>query len=53
LLLEHCERLWLLPPAEVLAELGVEVPALYEPQGRDHAEAGREVFAGIVGHGIG
>ena len=42
LLSEHCERLWLLPPAEVLAELGVEVPALYEPHGRDHAGAGRE-----------
>jgi hypothetical protein len=42
LLLEHCERLWLLPPAEVLAEVGAKVPVLCEPQGRGHAEAGRE-----------
>ena len=33
LLLEHCERLWLLAPAEVLAEVSAEVPVLYEPQG--------------------
>ena len=33
LLLEHCERLWLLPRAGVLAEVGVEVPVFYEPQG--------------------
>ena len=33
MLLEHCERLWLLPRAEVLAEVGPEVPVLCEPQG--------------------
>lgn len=35
LLSEHCERLWLLPRAEteMLAEVGLEVPVLCEPQG--------------------
>ena len=33
LLSEHCERLWLLPRAGVLEEVGVEVPVLCEPQG--------------------
>ena len=49
MLLEHCERLWLLSPAEVLAELGVEVPALYEPQGGAMPEqAGRSSPASWV-----
>jgi hypothetical protein len=30
---EHCGRLWLQPRAEVLAEVGLEVPVLCEPQG--------------------
>ena len=33
LLSEHCERLWLRPRAELLAEAGVEVPVLCGPQG--------------------
>ena len=33
LLLEHCERLWLLPRTEVFAEVALEVPVLCEPQG--------------------
>ena len=52
LLSEHCGRLWLLPRAGVLAEVGLEVPVLCEPpRGAMPEQAG--VFAGIVGHGIG
>jgi hypothetical protein len=36
----------------VLAEAGLEVPVLYEPQGGAILEQAG-VFAGIVGHGIG
>jgi hypothetical protein len=52
LLSEHCERLWLLPRAEVLAEVGLEVPVLCEPPGGAMPEQ-----AGSLrrhrGHGIG
>ena len=49
---EHCERLWLRPRAELLAEAGVEVRVLW---GRRAAPCLSRpgVFAGIVGHGIG
>ena len=52
LLSEPCERLWLLPPAEVLAEAGLEVPVPCELQGGAMPEQAG-VFAGIAGHGIG
>ena len=52
LLSEHCERLWLLPRAGVLEEVGVEVPVLCEPQGGAMLEQAGSL-AGIVGHGIG
>ena len=53
MLLEHCERLWLLAPAEVLAEVSAEVPVLHEPQGGGPCRSRPGVFAGIVGHGTG
>jgi hypothetical protein len=40
LLSGHCERLWLLPRAEVLAEVVPEVPVLCEPQGGMPEQAG-------------
>ena len=49
MLSEHCERLWLLPRAEVLAEVGLEVPVLCEPQGEAMPEqAGRSSPASWV-----
>ena len=42
LLSEHCERLWLLPRAEVLAKAGLEVPVLCKLQGGAMLGAGRE-----------
>ena len=52
LLSEHCERLWLLPRAEVLAKAGLEVPVLCKLQGGAMLEQAGSL-AGIVGHGIG
>jgi hypothetical protein len=52
LLSGHCERLWLLPRAEVLAEAGLEVPVLCKLQGGAMLEQAGSL-AGIVGHGIG
>ena len=52
MLSEHCERLWLLPRAEVLAKAGLEVPVLCEPQGGTMPEQAGSL-AGIAGHGIG